>query len=213
MIDSGFMGIVFCKNSYIGELFWHFRIYGYDFRKFSRFMGILLRNFFFFLYIPLKIYKTNYLLQYLLLTLRNTTRTIIPRGAIDYDNPVAINIERNKNYQVNQERCTACPQSRTQGPPADSHNSLRIYDALKRLLQNYAQASVEEFGIRIRNESGVWPCVTIYGRYFYYLNGTTPYLENPSYPPPRGQGLKSYQPYGLPRALTHTHTLIFYYSS
>ena len=30
---SGFMGIVFCKNSFIGELFWHFRIYGYDFQK------------------------------------------------------------------------------------------------------------------------------------------------------------------------------------
>ena len=27
------MGIVFCKNSFSGELFWHFRIYGYDFRK------------------------------------------------------------------------------------------------------------------------------------------------------------------------------------
>ena len=108
-----------------------------------------------FLYIPLKVYKTNYLLQYLLITLRNTTRTIIPRGAIYYDNPVAINIERNKNYRVNQERCTARPQSRTQGPPTDSHNSLRSYDPLKRLLQNYAQASVEEFGIRIRNESGV----------------------------------------------------------
>ena len=25
------MGIVFCKNSFIGELFWHFQIYGYDF--------------------------------------------------------------------------------------------------------------------------------------------------------------------------------------
>ena len=45
--------IVFCQNSFfIGELFWHSRIYGYDFRKFSRvmrnlsgFMGILLRNF------------------------------------------------------------------------------------------------------------------------------------------------------------------------
>ena len=49
--------------------------------------------FFFFFYIPLKIYKTNYLLQYLLITLRNTTRTIIPRGAVDYDNPVAVNIE------------------------------------------------------------------------------------------------------------------------
>ena len=82
--------------------------------------------FFFFFYIPLKIYKTNYLLQYLLITLRNTTRTIIPRGAVDYDNPVAINIERNKNYRVNQERCTTRPQSRTQEPPTDSHNSLRI---------------------------------------------------------------------------------------
>ena len=39
------MGIVFCQNSFIGELFWHSRIYGYDFQKFSRFMGILLRNF------------------------------------------------------------------------------------------------------------------------------------------------------------------------
>ena len=48
---SGFMGIVFCKNSFIGELFWHFqicgwydfqkilKIYGYIFEKFSRFMG------------------------------------------------------------------------------------------------------------------------------------------------------------------------------
>ena len=43
--SSGFMGIVFCQNSFIGELFWHSRIYGYDFQKFSRFMGILLRNF------------------------------------------------------------------------------------------------------------------------------------------------------------------------
>ena len=39
------MGIVFYQNSVIGELFWHSRIYGYDFQKFSRFMGILLRNF------------------------------------------------------------------------------------------------------------------------------------------------------------------------
>ena len=43
--SSGFMGIVFYQNSVIGELFWHFRIYGYDFQKFSRFMGIFLRNF------------------------------------------------------------------------------------------------------------------------------------------------------------------------
>ena len=39
------MGKVFYQNSVIGELFWHSRIYGYDFQKFSRFMGILLRNF------------------------------------------------------------------------------------------------------------------------------------------------------------------------
>ena len=30
------MGIAFCKNSFIGELFWHFRIYGYTFEKFLR---------------------------------------------------------------------------------------------------------------------------------------------------------------------------------
>ena len=39
------MGIVFYQNSVIDELFWHSRIYGYDFQKFSRFMGILLRKF------------------------------------------------------------------------------------------------------------------------------------------------------------------------
>ena len=39
------MGIVFYQNSVIGELFWHFRIYGYDFQNFSGFMGILLRKF------------------------------------------------------------------------------------------------------------------------------------------------------------------------
>ena len=36
---SGFMGIVFCKNSFIGELLRHFRIYGYDFQKFLRIYG------------------------------------------------------------------------------------------------------------------------------------------------------------------------------
>ena len=66
-------------------------------------------------------------------------------GAIDYDNPVAINIERNKNYWVNQERCTTCPQSRTQEPPTDSHNLSQIDDASKRLKRSYAQASVEKF--------------------------------------------------------------------
>ena len=39
------MGIVFYQNSVIDELFWHSRTYGYDFQKFSGFMGILLRNF------------------------------------------------------------------------------------------------------------------------------------------------------------------------
>ena len=39
------MGIVFCQNSFIAELFWLSRIYGYDFQKFSIFIGILLRNF------------------------------------------------------------------------------------------------------------------------------------------------------------------------
>ena len=37
--SSGFMGIVFYQNSVIGELFWHFRIYGYDFQKFLRIYG------------------------------------------------------------------------------------------------------------------------------------------------------------------------------
>ena len=45
LASSEFKGIVFCQNSFIGELFWHSRIYGYDFQQFSRFMGILLRNF------------------------------------------------------------------------------------------------------------------------------------------------------------------------
>ena len=40
------MGIVFCKNSFIGELFGISGFMGMIFfRKFSRFMGILLRNF------------------------------------------------------------------------------------------------------------------------------------------------------------------------
>ena len=78
------------------------------------------------LYIPLKSYKTNYLLHYLLITLRNTRMTIIAGGAIGYDNPVAINIERNRNYQVDQEECTTHPQSRTQEPPADSYNLCQL---------------------------------------------------------------------------------------
>ena len=43
-------------------------------------------------------------------------------GAIDYDNAVAITIERIRNYSVNQERCTTRPQGRTQEPPTDSDN-------------------------------------------------------------------------------------------
>ena len=108
-----------------------------------------------FSYIPLKLYKTNYLLHYLLITLRNITRTIIPRGAVDYDNPVAINIERNKSYRVNQKDVSP---ARKAAPK--SHQPIRIIhcelnDALKRLLQNCALASVEEFEIRIWDESGV----------------------------------------------------------
>ena len=41
---SGFMGIVFCKNSFIGEPFWHFRIYGHDFQKIFQIYGYTLRN-------------------------------------------------------------------------------------------------------------------------------------------------------------------------
>ena len=32
-VFSAFMGIFFCMNSFIGELLWHFRIYGHDFQK------------------------------------------------------------------------------------------------------------------------------------------------------------------------------------
>ena len=61
----------------------------------------------------------------------------------------AINIERNENYWVNQKDCTTRPQSRTQEPPTNAHNLLQIDNALKRFKQNYAQASVEEFEIKI----------------------------------------------------------------
>ena len=37
--SSGFMDIVFCRNSLTGELFWHSRIYGYTFEKFLRIYG------------------------------------------------------------------------------------------------------------------------------------------------------------------------------
>ena len=39
------MGIVFCKNTFIGKLFGISRFMGIIFRKFSGFMGLLLRNF------------------------------------------------------------------------------------------------------------------------------------------------------------------------
>ena len=39
------MRMVFTKNSFIVELVRHFRIYGYDIKKFSGFMGILFGNF------------------------------------------------------------------------------------------------------------------------------------------------------------------------
>ena len=39
------MGITFCKNSFIGELFWHFRIYGYDFQKVFQIYGYSFEKF------------------------------------------------------------------------------------------------------------------------------------------------------------------------
>ena len=42
---SGFMGIVFCKNSFIGEPFWHFQISGYDLQKFLRIYGYTFAKF------------------------------------------------------------------------------------------------------------------------------------------------------------------------
>ena len=39
------MGIVFGKNSFIGELFWHFRIYGYDFQKILQIYGYTFEKF------------------------------------------------------------------------------------------------------------------------------------------------------------------------
>ena len=39
------MGIVFCKNSYIGELFWHFRMYGCDFQKILQIYGYTFEKF------------------------------------------------------------------------------------------------------------------------------------------------------------------------
>ena len=42
---SGFMGIVFCKNSFICEMFWHFRIYRYAFQKIFRIHGYAFEKF------------------------------------------------------------------------------------------------------------------------------------------------------------------------
>ena len=39
------MVIVFCKNSFIGELFLHFRIYGYDFQKILQIYGYTFEKF------------------------------------------------------------------------------------------------------------------------------------------------------------------------
>ena len=39
------MGIVFCKNSFTSEIFWHFRIYGYDFQKIFRIYGYTFEKF------------------------------------------------------------------------------------------------------------------------------------------------------------------------
>ena len=40
-----FMGIVFCQNSSIGELFWHSRIYGYDFSEILQIYGYTFEKF------------------------------------------------------------------------------------------------------------------------------------------------------------------------
>ena len=37
--------MVFCKNSFIGELFWHFRIYGYDFQPILQIYGYTFEKF------------------------------------------------------------------------------------------------------------------------------------------------------------------------
>ena len=42
---SGFMGIVFCNNSFTGEQFWHFRTYGYDFQKILQIYGYTIEKF------------------------------------------------------------------------------------------------------------------------------------------------------------------------
>ena len=44
------MDIVLCKNSFIGELFWHFRIYGYDFQKILQIYGYTFEKFLWILY-------------------------------------------------------------------------------------------------------------------------------------------------------------------
>ena len=42
---SGFMGVVFCKNLFIGELLWYFWIYGYDFQKILQIYGCTFEKF------------------------------------------------------------------------------------------------------------------------------------------------------------------------
>ena len=37
--------MVFCKNSFIGALFWHLRIYGYDFQKILQIYGYTFKKF------------------------------------------------------------------------------------------------------------------------------------------------------------------------
>ena len=39
------MGIALCKNSFIGELFWHFRIYGYNFQQILQIYGYTFKKF------------------------------------------------------------------------------------------------------------------------------------------------------------------------
>ena len=39
------MGIVFCQNSFIGELFWHSRIYGYYFSEILQIYGYTFEKF------------------------------------------------------------------------------------------------------------------------------------------------------------------------
>ena len=69
-------------------------------------------------------------MNYLLISLRNNARTIMPREARNYGNPVAVSIERNRKYWVNQERCTSRPQLH---PGATNRFAQSDDDALKSL--------------------------------------------------------------------------------